>query len=79
MQICCAIFLFCSTGDKEINFFVLNMYFISQDTSARVEDHIPLPDTEKFSNVQIKSDEHFSVIPKTLGTRRKPFDEVFTE
>lgn len=55
------------------------MYFISQDTSARVEDHIPLPDTEKFSNVQIKSDEHFSVIPKTLGTRRKPFDEVCTE
>lgn len=59
--------------------FVLNMYFISQDTSARVDDHIPLPDTEKFSNVQIKSDEHFSVIPKTLGTRRKPFDEVCTE
>lgn len=48
---------------------------LPEDTSARVEDHIPLPDTEKFSNVQIKSDEHFSVIPKTLGTRRKPFDE----
>ena len=77
MQICCAIFLFCPTGDKEIDF--LFSTFISQDTSARVEDHIPLPDTEKFSNLQIKSDEHFSVIPKTLGTRRKPFDEVCTE
>ena len=70
-------FLVLSHRDKEINF--LFSTFISQDTSARVEDHIPLPDTEKFSNVQIKSDEHFSVIPKTLGTRRKPFDEVCTE
>ncbi|CAH3168235.1 unnamed protein product [Porites lobata] len=64
-----------STNVCAISEFVTRTWGVIRDTSARVEDHIPLPDTEKFSNVQIKSDEHFSVIPKTLGTRRKPFDE----
>lgn len=48
---------------------------LPEDASARVEDYIPLPDTERFSNIQISTDANSSVIPKTLGTRRKPFEE----
>lgn len=44
-------------------------------TSEQVHDYIPSPETERFSSVQISSDVTLSVIPLTLGSRRKSFDE----
>ena len=37
---------------------------------------MPLPTVEPFSTVQIITDAAQSVVPQTLGRRRKPFDEV---
>ena len=53
-----------------------DLSILLQDVSSHVEDFVPLPDAERFSNVQISTEARASVIPKTLGTRRKPFDEV---
>ena len=49
-------------------------FHLSQD--ARVSDYVSSPDTEKFTNVVIAADESMSVVPLTLGSRRKRFDEV---
>ena len=43
---------------------------------AKVEDFVPLPLAEPFSTIQIITDTAQSVVPQTLGRRRKPFDEV---
>ena len=43
---------------------------------AKVEDFVPLPTVEPFSTVQIITDAAQSVVPQTMGKRRKPFDEV---
>ena len=41
-----------------------------------MEDFVPLPTVEPFSTVQIITDAAQSIVPQTLGKRRKPFDEV---
>jgi len=48
---------------------------LPEDASAHLEDCVPLPDNDRFSSIQIFTDANKSVIPSTLGTRRKPFDE----
>lgn len=50
-----------------------NFSFLPED--AKVEDFVPLPTVEPFSTVQINLDLAQSVVPQTLGKRRKPFDE----
>ncbi|KAK3101591.1 hypothetical protein FSP39_004691 [Pinctada imbricata] len=42
---------------------------------SKVEDFIPLPQTEDFSSMVISTSEADSVVPLTLGTRRKISDE----
>ncbi|XP_044174947.1 protein XRP2-like [Acropora millepora] len=42
---------------------------------ARLSEYMSSPDTEKFANVVIAADESMSVVPLTLGSRRKRFDE----
>lgn len=49
-------------------------FIFAQD--ARVSEYMLSPDTEKFANVVIAADESMSVVPLTLGSRRKRFDEV---
>ena len=41
-----------------------------------MQEFIPLPETEEFKDVQISTDQDSSIVPITLGSRRKPYDEV---
>ncbi|KAK7481501.1 hypothetical protein BaRGS_00027263 [Batillaria attramentaria] len=50
-----------------------NFGFLPED--AKVEEYVPLPTTEPFSTVEVSTDPMQSVVPQTLGTRRKPFTE----
>ncbi|XP_064600443.1 protein XRP2-like [Liolophura sinensis] len=42
---------------------------------AKVEDYVPIPTTEQFSEMQIDLDPTKSVIPQSLGPKRKTSDE----
>ncbi|CAH1785725.1 unnamed protein product [Owenia fusiformis] len=42
---------------------------------AKVEDYIPIPTIEHFQNMQLSTDSNKSVVPRTLGSRRKPSDQ----
>jgi hypothetical protein len=37
---------------------------------------VPLPTAEEFSSVQVSTAKNSSITPVTLGSRRKPSDEV---
>ena len=41
-----------------------------------IEDYIPRPGTEELSIVDINTDSDKSLVPRTLGSRRKTSDEV---
>lgn len=43
--------------------------------SARVQDYVPLPSPEDFPDVEVSSDHNSSVVPLTLGSRRKLSNE----
>ena len=44
--------------------------------NAKVENYVPLPTVDEFSSMKILTDQESSVVPKTLGSRRKLSDEV---
>lgn len=48
-----------------------------QAASTHVHEYVDVPD--QLSDRNISTSETMSVIPLTLGTRRKPFDEVSTQ
>lgn len=50
------------------------MNFIPQELN--VAEALPLPATEEFSNMTISTDQELSIVPITLGSRRKPSNEV---
>lgn len=50
-----------------------NFSFLPED--AKVEDYVPLPTVEPFSTMHIITDVSQSVVPQSIGTRRKPYDE----
>lgn len=49
-------------------------FFFHQE--SKVEDYIPLPSTEQFQSVAVSTSKADSVVPLTLGPRRKNSDEV---
>ncbi len=47
---------------------------MSADVS--IEEYVPLPTAEPFADVHLNFTEEKSLIPRTLGSQRKPHDEV---
>ena len=43
---------------------------------AKVSDYVPLPPVDDFPEIEVSADSDSSVIPLTLGSRRKQSDEV---
>ena len=43
---------------------------------ARVEDYVPLPDANELSGLEVSTEPSKSTVLCTLGSRRKPYDEV---
>ena len=43
---------------------------------AKMEDYITMPTTEQFSGMQLSYSADESVVPLTLGSQRKPSDQV---
>ncbi|XP_068704285.1 protein XRP2-like isoform X1 [Montipora foliosa] len=48
---------------------------LPEDASENITDYVPSPDTEKFADLFISTADNMSVVPYTLGSRRKRFDE----
>ena len=57
-----------------MKYSVLCVFYIFKD--ANIEEYIPLPSSEQFANVKMTFESENSLIPGTLGTQRKPTDEV---
>lgn len=55
---------------------VISVFFSFFYQGSKVEDYIPLPCTEQFESVTVSTAQADSVVPLTLGPRRKNSDEV---